>query len=76
MTAHWGIEDPAAIEGQEFRRKAAFEDALRFIRNRITTACRRTCWPDRRRMAVARRATSRVLITVGRFRFERSPFSH
>ncbi|RYE08033.1 MAG: arsenate reductase ArsC [Hyphomicrobiales bacterium] len=35
MTAHWGIEDPAAAEGPEFRRKAAFEEALRFMRNRI-----------------------------------------
>ena len=36
MTAHWGIEDPAAVDGPEFRRKAAFEDALRYMRNRIT----------------------------------------
>ncbi|MER2534144.1 MAG: arsenate reductase ArsC [Rhizobiaceae bacterium] len=35
MTAHWGIEDPAAVDGPEFRKRAAFEDALRFIRNRI-----------------------------------------
>jgi arsenate reductase len=35
MTAHWGIEDPAAVSGPEFARRAAFEDALRFMRNRI-----------------------------------------
>lgn len=35
MTAHWGIEDPAAIAGPEFKQEAAFEDALRFLRNRI-----------------------------------------
>jgi arsenate reductase len=35
MTAHWGIEDPAAVAGPEFRRKAAFEDALRFLRHRL-----------------------------------------
>jgi len=35
MSAHWGIEDPAAVEGPEFRRQAAFEDAYRFLRNRI-----------------------------------------
>jgi len=35
MTAHWGIEDPAKAEGREFERRAAFEDALRFMRNRI-----------------------------------------
>ena len=35
MTAHWGIEDPAAVEGPDFVRRAAFEDALRYMRNRI-----------------------------------------
>lgn len=35
MTAHWGIEDPAAVAGPEFKQQAAFEDALRFLRNRI-----------------------------------------
>ncbi|WIY52476.1 arsenate reductase ArsC [Devosia sp. YIM 151766] len=35
MTAHWGIEDPAAVQGPEFKQRAAFEDALRFLRNRI-----------------------------------------
>src|SRR5690606_38463601 len=35
MTAHWGIEDPAAVHGPEFKQRAAFEDALRYLRNRI-----------------------------------------
>lgn len=35
MTAHWGIEDPAAVTGPDFRQRQAFEDALRFMRNRI-----------------------------------------
>jgi arsenate reductase len=35
MTAHWGIEDPAKVTGTELHRKAAFEDALKFMRNRI-----------------------------------------
>lgn len=35
MTAHWGISDPAAVLPPEFRQRAAFEDALRFMRNRI-----------------------------------------
>jgi protein-tyrosine-phosphatase len=35
MTAHWGIEDPAAAEGADFKKEAAFEDALRYLRNRI-----------------------------------------
>jgi arsenate reductase len=35
MTAHWGIEDPAEVEGSEFQRRAAFELAVRYLRNRI-----------------------------------------
>ncbi|KKB80376.1 ArsR family transcriptional regulator [Devosia soli] len=35
MTAHWGIEDPAGVEGPDFKKEAAFEDALKFLRNRI-----------------------------------------
>lgn len=35
ITAHWGLEDPAAVAGPEFKQRAAFEDALRFLRNRI-----------------------------------------
>ncbi|SFZ86725.1 arsenate reductase [Devosia enhydra] len=35
MTAHWGIEDPAAVTGPEFQQRAAFEEAMGFMRNRI-----------------------------------------
>jgi arsenate reductase len=35
MTAHWGIEDPAAVEGPDLVREAAFVAAFRFLRNRI-----------------------------------------
>lgn len=35
MTAHWGIEDPAAFAGPQFQKEAAFDDALRYLRNRI-----------------------------------------
>ena len=35
MTAHWGIEDPAAVEGTEIE-EAAFVAALRYLKNRIT----------------------------------------
>jgi len=34
IAAHWGIEDPAAIEGE--RQREAFEQALRYLRNRIS----------------------------------------
>ena len=36
MTAHWGIEDPAAVEGTDFQKRAAFAKALRFMQNRVT----------------------------------------
>jgi len=35
VTAHWGIEDPAAADGPEFKKRQAFEDALQYMRNRI-----------------------------------------
>ena len=34
MTAHWGIEDPAAVEGSE--QKIAFHRAMAFLRQRIS----------------------------------------
>lgn len=36
MTAHWGIEDPAAVEGTDIQKQAAFVAALRYLRNRIS----------------------------------------
>jgi arsenate reductase len=35
MTAHWGIEDPAAFEGTELEQQAAFITAFRYLKNRI-----------------------------------------
>jgi arsenate reductase len=35
VTAHWGIEDPAAVEGSDVEKMRAFADAFRFMRNRI-----------------------------------------
>ncbi|KRA81240.1 arsenate reductase ArsC [Altererythrobacter sp. Root672] len=34
ITAHWGIEDPAAIEGE--RQREAFERAMHYLHNRIS----------------------------------------
>ncbi len=36
MTAHWGIEDPAAVEGNEADKQRAFAQAARFLKNRIS----------------------------------------
>jgi arsenate reductase len=35
MTAHWGIEDPAAVEGTDIQKEAAFVSAFRYLKNRI-----------------------------------------
>ncbi|SHL89306.1 protein tyrosine phosphatase [Bradyrhizobium lablabi] len=35
MTAHWGIEDPAAVEGTDILKEAAFVAAFRYLKNRI-----------------------------------------
>jgi arsenate reductase len=35
-TAHWGIEDPAAVQGTDIEKERAFVEAFRLMRNRIT----------------------------------------
>jgi arsenate reductase len=37
ITAHWGIEDPAAVDGSDIDKERAFQQAFRFLRNRIST---------------------------------------
>ena len=39
MTAHWGLPDPAAVEGSDALVAAAFEDTYRMLRNRISLFC-------------------------------------
>jgi arsenate reductase len=36
MTAHWGIEDPAAVEGNDIEKAAAFVLAGRYLKHRIS----------------------------------------
>lgn len=36
MTAHWGVPDPAAVEGSEAEKRFAFDDAYRMLANRIS----------------------------------------
>ncbi len=35
MTAHWGIDDPAAVEGLDVDKLAAFNQAFRYLKTRI-----------------------------------------
>lgn len=35
MTAHWGVPDPAAVEGSDTEKWVAFRDAFRMLDNRI-----------------------------------------
>lgn len=34
-TAHWGIEDPAAVEGSDMDKERAFVQAFKYLHNRI-----------------------------------------
>ena len=36
MSAHWGVPDPAAAEGTESVKRAAFADSCRMLTNRIS----------------------------------------
>ncbi len=36
MTAHWGIEDPAAVEGSDIEKERAFSDAARYMKSRVS----------------------------------------
>lgn len=36
MTAHWGVPDPAAVEGTEAEKHFAFADTYRMLTNRIS----------------------------------------
>src|SRR4029077_18826807 len=35
MTAHWGIEDPARVQGTDLQKEAAFVQAFKYLKARI-----------------------------------------
>jgi arsenate reductase len=39
ITAHWGVEDPAAATGSEIEKRQAFRAAFRALENRIKIFC-------------------------------------
>lgn len=39
MSAHWGVPDPAAVDGSEAEIAAAFTEAMRMLQNRISIFC-------------------------------------
>ncbi len=36
MTAHWGVEDPVAVDGTDLEKERAFVTAFRYLKNRIS----------------------------------------
>lgn len=36
MTAHWGVEDPAAVQGSDEDKRRAYANALMVLRNRLS----------------------------------------
>lgn len=36
ISAHWGIEDPAAVEGSDVDKERAFVTAFRYLKNRVS----------------------------------------
>lgn len=41
ITAHWGVPDPAAVQGTDELKRRAFEDALGTLKRRINLFCAR-----------------------------------
>jgi arsenate reductase len=39
ITAHWGIEDPSHVGGEDQQKHAAFLTAFRYLKNRIAAFC-------------------------------------
>ena len=62
VTAHWGVPDPAAVEGTEAERRRAFRDAYLMLETRIKLF---TSLPSR---SLDRLAIKRKVDEIGRLR--------
>ena len=40
MTAHWGVDDPVQVEGDDTRKRKAYLDAMNLLRHRISLLLR------------------------------------
>jgi protein-tyrosine-phosphatase len=60
VQAHWGLPDPAACEGSEAERRAAFEDAYRVLEHRVHRLL------DLPLASLDREALGRALEAIGR----------
>ena len=58
MTAHWGIEDPAAVEGTDIDKERAFNEAFRFM-TQPHRRFRRPAAEESRRAVVAERSSAK-----------------
>jgi arsenate reductase len=72
MSAHWGIEDPAAVEGTNIEKERAFAQAFRYLRNRITAfiALPIIC----RSRVSARFHSPRACVKLGRWKARRASY--
>ena len=62
VTAHWGVADPAAVEGTEAERRRAFREAYLVLENRIKLST------SLRLEALDRLAVKRNVDEIGRLR--------
>ncbi|MBN9567079.1 MAG: arsenate reductase ArsC [Alphaproteobacteria bacterium] len=62
ITAHWGVPDPAAVEGTEAAQMLAFRDAFRMLERRIQL------FLAVRHRALSRAERERKVIEIGRVR--------
>lgn len=65
ISAHWGMPDPAAVEGTEVEKMMAFRDTLRALQNRIHI------FVNLRHEALDRLSVQRQVNDIGRLQPER-----